>query len=261
MPGDKKGSGFLEGFTSSKEPGLRDFALFLRGAIRMFDCLAKVARQRGKEGLEKELGSMDPPSIFSGIYGGEKEEKDRMFYCLWGILFPGRFEYNLDPAEGPGSVFVLREGESIGERERDIVLCLLMSPAGRSLLFKSVVEGFGMRYASEPPDSPQKVLDTIGELTGKMSDCGFCGELFPPKRKGQKYCDEPCRKKAHEVPSSGRKDQTPRAYFVRKINERYSRRDAWDQTRKQHGAVLKELGKDGPEPPKSWAKEKKEGRG
>lgn len=251
-------SGFLEGLAGSQDPGWRHFSKVLQGEIGIFDRLGKVANLRGAIGLEEFFREERSPFEVGGadVYGGGQ---DRWYFYFWGCLFPEKFVPNRKNGYGePG--YVLKEGESLGDRERIIILSLLTSPSGRTLLFEKVMEQVRARFGNRPP-WPQDVLDGIEDLMGRLSICPRCGTLFLGGRKGVKYCGPVCRKRDHDVPSSNRKDQTPRMYFYRKVAiEGVSREDAWDQTKKQHGAVLKELGKDGPEPPKSWAKKTMEGR-
>jgi hypothetical protein len=244
---------YLKGLQVSQEPGLCCFADFLQGRIDRLDRLAAAARRGGRKELEKELRSLKPP--FSGAetsnyYEGRDEDQTALF--LWETLFPEKFEYN--PETGP--TFVLREGESFGERERDIIVSLLMSPPGRALLFKNVVEYSSYRWAGECLDCPPEVSEAIGDLTGMLSICPSCGTLFIGSRNGQKYCGAACRRKEHAIPSSERWDNAPRMFFYRKLDSGFSREDAWKATLARHGDTLKDHELDGAHAPRSWAKER-----
>jgi len=245
-------AGFLDGLSGSQDPGWRHFSKVLQGEIAIFDRLGKVAKQKGSEGLAEFFREERSPFEAGGtdVYGGEK---DRWYYYFWGCLFPEKFVPNRKNEFGePG--YVLKEGESIDIRERIILLSLLTSPSGRTLMFEKVMKHVRARFGNRPP-WPKEVSDGIGDLMGILSICPRCGDLFLGARKGQKYCGPVCRKRDHEVPSYKRKDQTPRMYFYRKVEiEGYSRGDAWSETKKRHGAVLKELGLYGTKPPASRAK-------
>lgn len=241
----------LEG---NPDPGPRHFAKMVRWEVEFFGRLTKIARQKGAEGVRSLLMNEDSPFQVGGVdvYGGGE---DRWFYYFWATLFPEKFTLNQKGLMGdPG--FLLKEGENIGEREKSVILGLCTSSYGRALIFGKVVERIRERHGNQPA-WPEGMGETMETLLGSLSVCAApdCGDLFLGERKGQRFCSERCRKRANAVPSTERKDPTTaRIYFWRKVDEGYSREDAWKATLERHGAKLKELGLDGPHPPTSWAK-------
>ena len=171
----------------------------------------------------------------------------------WAVLFPERFIWHPSSLSGCGPGYVLKEGEAVGKREKAVILGLLTSPTGRSFLFLKMIKELWCRFEFRLR-CREEVSRDIDALIDSLLICPLCGEIFVGKRKGQRFCSDACRKKAHAVPSSERKDPaTIRIYFYRKVNEGYSREDAWEKTRKRHGETLKALGLDGPQPPRTWA--------
>ena len=210
------------------------------------------------EGIKKAFREETSPCAIGGydIVGGGEE---RWLKYFWGLLYPEAFVWNPGVNKDVIPFFYrLKEEEAFGERERQIVYGMLTSVSGLSFLFDREKERFRNLF-TEKPDWPDEVKKSVEIQLGSFSFCESpsCGRLFVEKRKGNRFCSDACRKKAHAVPSSERKDPTTvRAYFYRKINEDFSREDAWEQTRKRHGETLKKLGLDGPKPPKTWAQNK-----
>ena len=251
----------LEG---NPDPGPRHFAKMVRWEIDFFGKLTKVARQKGAEGVRSLLMNEDSPFQVGGVdvYGGGE---DRWYFYLWATLFPEKFTLNQKGLMGdPG--FLLKEGENIGEREKSVILGLLTSPYGRALILDAVIERIRGQYGNQPrwPDGMENIRNVMESLIGSLSVCASpaCGDFFLGDRKGQRFCSEACRKRANAVPSTERKDpMTARIYFWRKVDEGYSREDAWKATLARHGTKIKESGLDGPQPPESWAKPKGEQHG
>ena len=235
--------------------GWRTFANLFRWEVEFFDKLAKGARSRGVEGVRKVFEDEASPYALGGwdVAGGGESRWIRYF---WGILFPEDFEWKPAIIEGRPTFFQLKEGVSFGERESRIIYGLITSPSGLAYIFDREMQRFRDQFAEHPP-WPEDVAPKLERLFGSLSFCQspHCGKFFLAARRGRRFCSDACRKRAHTVPSTARKDPTTaRIYFWRKVDEGYSREDAWKATLERHGAKLKELGLDGPHPPTSWAK-------
>lgn len=235
--------------------GWKTFAEILRWELEFFDRLAKAARSRAIEGIRKVFEDEVSPYALGGwnVSGGGEGRWLRYF---WGILFPEDFEWKPSIVGGKPVFFQLKEGVPFGERESRIIYGLLTSPSGLAYIFDQEMRRFRAQFAERPP-WPEEVEHKMERLFGSLSFCPSpgCGKFFVATRQGQRFCSDPCRKRAHEVPSTERKDpKTVHIYFWRKVDEGYSREDAWKATLERHGAKLKELGLDGPKPPASWAK-------
>ena len=235
--------------------GWKTFANIFRWELEFFDRLAKGARSRGVDGVRDVFESEKTPVALGGwdVTGGGEERWLRYF---WGILFPEDFEWSPGIVNGRPVFFRLKEGVPFGERESRIIYGLLTSPSGLAYAFDREMQRFRAQFADRPPwsaDVSRKVERLFGNLTFCQSPA--CGKFFLASRQGQRFCSETCRKRAHAVPSTERKDPvTARIFFWRKVDEGYSRDEAWKLTLARHGAKLGELGLDGPQPPASWAK-------
>jgi hypothetical protein len=242
-------------FSELNEAGdswLNQFAHVLMTRFSLFSKIGQAAKSRGVLGIEELFESEGSALwVWSDVYG---RERDSWYYYFWSCLFPEKFVWSQKAGQG----FVLKDGEEFGEREKTIILSLFMTPAGRRLLFSKDLESFRARFGRHLP-WPEEIVRDLDELIGFVPFCSRCGKMFLVSRQGQKYCGAACRKADHNVPSSDRKDQTPRMYFTRKIEEDgLSREDAWKATLARHGKALAEIGKNGPEPPISWAKTKED---
>ena len=244
----------LSEFEKTGDPSLRHFAQALRGQYTLFRKIGQAGEKRGVSGIEGFFRSEGSPFEAGGadVYGGGK---DRWYFYYWAALYPEKFVWNQKGMIGdPG--FVLRDGEEIGEREKTIILSLLMSPPGRRLLFNKVIESIRARFGRRPP-WPEEFARDMEILIGSVAVCPVCGSLFVGERKDQRFCQESCRKKTNAVPSSERKDQTAKIYFYRQLKKGLSRQDAWNATLARHGKTLAEIGLDSPKPPATWAKQRR----
>ncbi|MDA8112334.1 MAG: hypothetical protein M0T83_07775 [Nitrospiraceae bacterium] len=245
----------LSQYEETGDPSLRHFAGMLRGQFVLFHKICQAGERRGVLRIEGFFRSEESPFEVGGadVYGGGK---DRWYFYYWAALYPEKFVWNQKGRVGdPG--FVLKDGEEVGEREKTIILSLFMTPAGRRLLLEKVVESIRSRFGRRPP-WPEEVARNMDILIGSVTVCPICGSLFVGERKGQRFCRETCRKAAHAVPSSERKDQTSKVFFYRQLRKGLSREDAWKATLARHGKTLAEIGLDSPKPPVSWAKKRGE---
>ncbi len=235
-----------------------EFAKIIDWEIRFFDRLTKEARARGSDGIRKVFHDETKPYAIGGwgVTGGGEERWLRYF---WGILYPEDFVWSPRPVGDDVGVFWhLMEGRAIGEREKAILFGMLTSVSGLAYLFDLEKERFRNLFADRPT-WPEGMKHDMEILLGSLSFCASpsCGTFFVGERKGQKFCSDACRKKAHGVPSASRKDpKTIRIYFYRKVGEGYSRETAWASTLERHGKTLEALGLNGSRPPASWAKNK-----
>lgn len=235
--------------------GWKAFSNIFRWELEFFDKLARAARSRGVEGIRKVFEDETSPCVIGGwdVTGGGE---GRWLQYIWGSIFPEAFEWNPGIVEGRPVFFQLREGVPFGERESKIVYGLLTSPVGRAYVFELEMQRFRAVFAERPP-WPEDVAPKLERLLGSLSFCPSpaCGKFFVATRRGQRFCSESCRKRAHILPSTERKDPaTARIFFWRKVDEGFSRADAWKATLERHGTRLEELGLYGPDPPTTWAK-------
>ncbi len=150
---------------------------------------------------------------------------------------------------------ILKKKKADDELDKKIALILLSSPQGITLLLEREFQNFWDVFKQIPSPEIQVLQNELREKLSSIQICpgSRCGKMFVSKGK-RIFCSEACRKRAHDVPSSKRSDQTPRMYFYRKIKAGLSREKAWEATRERHGKSLEHLGLSGSKPPTSWAK-------
>lgn len=237
------------------------FGIAIGNRLMFFDRLAKEARSRGVEGVRKILREENtfwaPMGSDSTGTGGE----EWWLQSFWALLYPEMLDWIPYEESDSHGVFRVFKGEKMfGERERQIIYGMITSVSGLAFLFDLERKEWLKRLEVEVPWSDETTKN-VEILLGNLYLCASpgCGDLFVKNRKGQRFCSDVCRKRAHTVPSSKRKDPTTaRIYFYRKICEGYSREKAWEMTMAKHGETLKKLGLDSPKSPASWAKPKGE---